>query len=60
MVTCNECGKVFYAGYGVRDDGDYVCGECLDALIEKCNVLKTRSAAITSSPAFNDQPKNRE
>jgi hypothetical protein len=29
MPTCDQCGKAFYAGDGLWDDDDYMCGECL-------------------------------
>ena len=35
MPICEYCGKEFYAGDGLWDDGDYMCGECLAIEIEK-------------------------
>ena len=46
MPICEHCGKEFYAGEGLWDDGDYMCGECVAKHIEKSEKLEngTRSS----------------
>ena len=35
MPICDDCGNEYPAGEGVWGNGDYICGECVAAHIEK-------------------------
>lgn len=50
MAKCDKCGGDFYAGDGVWDDGDSICGECLADMIAEAEE-KDQSRA-TPKPAI--------
>lgn len=35
MPSCDYCGKSFYGGDGLTDNGDYMCGECMDGFSQQ-------------------------
>jgi hypothetical protein len=35
VPTCERCGKDFYPGDGIFEDGDSLCGECLAVDVSK-------------------------
>ncbi len=43
MAKCDHCGKEFYVGDGVWEDGTYVCGECIRKYVDDAEVIEPNS-----------------
>jgi hypothetical protein len=50
MPKCDNCGNDFYAGDGIWDEGDYVCGECLADQIAEAEAKEKAKATPTPTP----------
>ena len=54
MPKCDKCGKEFFAGDGIWDDDDYVCGECVADQIAEA---EKKEKAKVSPPAPEKKKK---
>jgi len=55
MATCEYCGKQFYPGDGLWDDGDYMCGECLAKHIEQAKHREKTQNKLQPQPQIKNK-----
>lgn len=57
MVICEYCGKSFYAGDGLWDNSDYMCGECVASRIEEAGRARQQPKPAFAAPHLSDASK---